>query len=79
MSSESRNIIGNDEIRMTNDEGMPHDEMCNSRSIKRAFFVIRASSLIRHWLLSIRHSSTGFLGSARNDDYALPFAQKEVR
>jgi hypothetical protein len=45
----------NDEIQMTNDEGMTNDDTRNEIPILHRGFVIRASSLIRHLSFDIRH------------------------
>jgi len=58
-------ILANDEIRMTNDEGMPNDEFRNSiLNLARLFVILlarrsrptmRISSLIRHSSFVLRH------------------------
>jgi hypothetical protein len=45
----------NDEARMSNDEGNPNDEPRTGRTPPAVFFVIRASTLIRHSSFGFRH------------------------
>src|SRR5262245_5952219 len=62
--------LDNDEIRMTNVEGMPKPECPKgpARS-RRSAFVIRIWDFFRHWAFVIRHSylsaSIGFTVAAR--------------
>jgi len=44
----NQDIFSNGEIRMTNDETNPNDEIRNGALIAAAFIVIRTSSFIRH-------------------------------